>query len=214
MRLLGQCELDIRALDAAVLSLAADTSAPLAAPASAHGDAPHDAPAASAPTEGLHLGGGGGGGSGSGGAAPLLVASPSSARGLDVHGLDLVVIMGVPHSADAFVHLAGRTGRQVALHPDPNPNPNPKPDPHPHPHPHPQPHLAGRTGWQGAAGRVVVLTTPEEADAKLPLIGSQLGLNLAGPEARRHVAARDERWAAEPRAVHSSECPQCTAHHH
>ena len=37
-----------------------------------------------------------------------------AARGLDVHGVDLVVVMGVPPSADHFLHLAGRTARYGA----------------------------------------------------------------------------------------------------
>ena len=46
--------------------------------------------------------------------ARVLVAAPSAARGLDVHGVDLVVVMGVPPSADHFLHLAGRTARYGA----------------------------------------------------------------------------------------------------
>ena len=89
--------------------------------------------------------------------ARVLVAAPSAARGLDVHGVDLVVVMGVPPSADHFLHLAGRTARYGApgtvLTPtltltltlpltltltltrraghraNPNPDPNPDPDP-------------------------------------------------------------------------------------
>jgi len=61
-------------------------------------------------------------------------------------------------------------------------------------------HMAGRTGRQGASGRVAILTTPAEADAKLPLMSSQLGMDL-GAE-RRHVAERDE-GLAEMWAVHS-----------
>ena len=72
--------------------------------------------------------------------ARVLVAAPSAARGLDVHGVDLVVVMGVPPSADHFLHLAGRTARYGApgtvltptltltltltLTTDPNPDPN------------------------------------------------------------------------------------------
>jgi superfamily II DNA/RNA helicase len=101
----------------------------------------------------------------------LLVASPSGARGLDLHGIDLVIIMGVPTTADAFVHMAGRTARQ------------------------------------GSVGHVVVLTTEDEANARLPLLGSQLGLDVsrkqvaAAPDlpstavSRRHVEERDEKWA-------------------
>ena len=96
------------------------------------------------------------GGGPDGGATRLLVASPSGARGLDLPSLDLVVIMGVPASADALVHMAGRCGRQ------------------------------------GAAGKAVVLATPEEARARIPALASQLGLELARP---RHVADRVERWA-------------------
>ena len=42
------------------------------------------------------------------------MAAPSAARGLDVHNLELVVVMGVPPSADHFLHLAGRTARNGA----------------------------------------------------------------------------------------------------
>ena len=87
----------------------------------------------------------------------LLVATPSGARGLDLHGLGLVVIVGVPKSADEFVHLAGRTARN------------------------------------GASGRVVVLATPEEADARFPTLGSQLGVDFSAD--RRHVEGVQERWA-------------------
>jgi len=57
-------------------------------------------------------------------------------------------------------------------------------------------HLAGRTARQGAAGKVVVLATVDEADARLASLGSQLGVDFGA--ARRHVAERgerEERWA-------------------
>ena len=115
------------------------------------------APAAGAANDAPDVGGGSaGGGSGAAG-APLLVATPAGARGLDLHGIDLVVVHGVPPSADAFVHLAGRTARY------------------------------------GAAGRVVVVTTAQEADRRLPALGSQLGVDFRA--GRRHVAERDERLA-------------------
>ena len=87
----------------------------------------------------------------------LLVATPSGARGLDLHGLGLVVIVGVPKTADEFVHLAGRTARN------------------------------------GARGRVLVLASPQEADSRLPSLGSQLGVDFTVD--RRHVEAFDEKWA-------------------
>ncbi len=164
LQLLRQCALDAVALDAVVL----DSSAPLAAhkvaavaaqaqPAlPAQPAMPALAPAALGSSGGSS--GGGGGGGGGGGAGPtVLVASPSGARGLDLPGIDLVLILGVPPSADALVHMAGRTGRQ------------------------------------GRPGRVAILATAKEADRKLPLMSSQLGLEI-GAE-RRHVEARDEVWA-------------------
>ena len=45
---------------------------------------------------------------------PLLVAGVSEARGIDVPGVDLVLIVGVPPSADSLLHLAGRTARNGA----------------------------------------------------------------------------------------------------
>ena len=91
--------------------------------------------------------------------ARTLVAAPSAARGLYVHGIDLVVVMGVPPSADHFLHLAGRTARY------------------------------------GAPGTVVLLTTQEERKARLPALGSQLGIELfAGA---RHLSERNEDWATQ-----------------
>jgi len=52
------------------------------------------------------------GGEGCGG--PLYVASPSTARGLDMPEIDLVIIWGLPLTADQLLHLAGRTARQGA----------------------------------------------------------------------------------------------------
>ena len=107
LQLLRQCSLDAVALDAAVL----DSSAPLAA----HGVAGRSAAAS--------LSGGGSSSSssssssasvvvGAGKGPRVFVASPSGARGLDLPGIDLVIILGIPPSADALVHMAGRTGRQ------------------------------------------------------------------------------------------------------
>ncbi len=45
---------------------------------------------------------------------PVLVASPSIARGLDLPDLDLVIILGLPATADKLLHLAGRTARNGA----------------------------------------------------------------------------------------------------
>jgi superfamily II DNA/RNA helicase len=55
-------------------------------------------------------------GAAAGGAAagPVIVASQSTARGLDLPGVGLVIIVGFPSSADALLHLAGRTARQGA----------------------------------------------------------------------------------------------------
>ena len=114
LQLLRQCSLDAVALDAAVL----DSSAPLAA----HGVAGRSAAASlsggsitssstssststsSTSSTGVVVGAGKG--------PRVFVASPSGARGLDLPGIDLVIILGIPPSADALVHMAGRTGRQ------------------------------------------------------------------------------------------------------
>mmetsp|Transcript_109295 Transcript_109295/g.193527 ORF Transcript_109295/g.193527 Transcript_109295/m.193527 type:complete len:713 (+) Transcript_109295:41-2179(+) len=91
----------------------------------------------------------------------LLVTSPGSGRGLDVHGIDLVILMGSPANTDAFLHMAGRTGRQ------------------------------------GAKGRVVILTTRKDAETKLAVIGSHLGIDFK--EGHRHLDIRDsalvEMWS-------------------
>ena len=42
----------------------------------------------------------------------LLVSTTSSARGLDLEAIDCVLLFSLPASADAYLHLAGRTGRQ------------------------------------------------------------------------------------------------------
>ena len=42
----------------------------------------------------------------------LLVASATEARGIDLPEIDLVLVWGVPETADQFVHVAGRTGRK------------------------------------------------------------------------------------------------------
>lgn len=162
IRLLRQCALDAVALDSEVLLRAADTSVPLAAPAAASASSDSETSAPGTPPEPAAADGG----------PCILVAAPSGARGLDLHGLDLVVIMGVPPTADAFVHLAGRTARQ------------------------------------GSRGRVVVLTTPEEAQGRMPTIASQLGMDLAATH-RRHVNDRDEGWASmwtvHEKIVHAEE---------
>jgi len=44
----------------------------------------------------------------------LLVASPSVARGLDLPNVGLVIVLGLPTTADQLIHLAGRTARQGA----------------------------------------------------------------------------------------------------
>jgi ATP-independent RNA helicase DbpA len=48
------------------------------------------------------------------GSLRILVATDVAARGLDVHGLDLVVNAHPPASREAYVHRAGRTGRAGA----------------------------------------------------------------------------------------------------
>ena len=87
---------------------------------------------------------------------PLLVAGVSEARGIDVPGVDLVLIVGVPPSADSLLHLAGRTARN------------------------------------GAAGRAVVVGTPDDG-RKLAALGPQLDIDLAAQTS--HLAERDERLA-------------------
>jgi superfamily II DNA/RNA helicase len=129
--LLKQCDLDARTLEEAVLAQEEITARTAIASASTSTDGRSADPS-------------------------LLVATPSGARGLDLHGVDLVVILGVPASADALVHLAGRTARQ------------------------------------GLAGKVVMLADTEEADARLPALGAQLGVDFR--KDRRHVAERAERW--------------------
>lgn len=143
IQLFNQCALDAAALDAAVLGQRAIAAPPAGARAASA--AAKEAAGDEEPSAGNENG------------RRLLVASPSGARGLDLHGLDVVIIAGVPPSADSFLHLAGRTGRQ------------------------------------GQPGRVVVLTTPEEADQRLPTIGSQLGVDFRAD--RRHHTDRDEKWS-------------------
>ena len=48
----------------------------------------------------------------SGDACKLLVSTHSSARGLDIASVDCVMLYELPSSADQYLHLAGRTGRQ------------------------------------------------------------------------------------------------------
>ena len=136
MRLLEQCELRTEALDDVILAQAAIVPnrrlAPDAEPAAQQAASQADGQSAGLERQ-----------------KKLLVATPSGARGLDLHGLRLVVIWGVPKTADAFVHLAGRTARQ------------------------------------GSSGRVVVLAKRDEADARLPSLGSQLGVDFRAD--RRHV---------------------------
>ncbi|KAL1519299.1 hypothetical protein AB1Y20_022826 [Prymnesium parvum] len=45
-------------------------------------------------------------------AVPLLVTTEHSARGVDLKGVDVVVLLGVPRHLEAYVHLAGRTARE------------------------------------------------------------------------------------------------------
>ena len=44
----------------------------------------------------------------------MLVATDIAARGLDIDGITHVVNYDVPHSAEAYVHRVGRTGRALA----------------------------------------------------------------------------------------------------
>ena len=137
LKLLNQCEFDAESLDEAILTQQAIAPTTPATEEKLEGDG---MARSESPTR-----------------RRLLVATPSGARGLDLHGLGLVVIVGVPKSADEFVHLAGRTARN------------------------------------GASGRVVVLAAPEEADARFPTLGSQLGVDFSAD--RRHVEGVQERWA-------------------
>ena len=50
-------------------------------------------------------------------------------------------------------------------------------------------------GLAGAPGKVVLLTTAEEAQSRLPLLGSQLGLDLLDAECCAHLDERNERCA-------------------
>ena len=88
--------------------------------------------------------------------------------GSRVPGVDLVLIVGVPPSADHFLHLAGRTARN------------------------------------GAAGRAVVVGTPDDG-RKLAALGPQLDIDLAAQTS--HLAERDERLADTWR-VHSKKYEQ------
>ncbi|KAL1510796.1 hypothetical protein AB1Y20_007081 [Prymnesium parvum] len=47
-----------------------------------------------------------------GGEPRLIVAASSEARGIDLPAVDLVLLVGVPPTADAFLHMAGRTARR------------------------------------------------------------------------------------------------------
>ena len=96
------------------------------------------------------------------------MAGVSEARGIDVPGVDLVLIVGVPPSADSLLHLAGRTARN------------------------------------GAAGRAVVVGTPDDG-RKLAALGPQLDIDLAAQTS--HLAERDERLADTWR-VHSKKYEQ------
>eukprot|EP00746_Dinoflagellata_sp_MGD_P148837 gnl/MRDRNA2_/MRDRNA2_80985_c0_seq4.p1 gnl/MRDRNA2_/MRDRNA2_80985_c0~~gnl/MRDRNA2_/MRDRNA2_80985_c0_seq4.p1 ORF type:complete len:284 (+),score=55.82 gnl/MRDRNA2_/MRDRNA2_80985_c0_seq4:23-853(+) len=88
----------------------------------------------------------------------VLVAHPRDARGLDLHGVDLVIIQYVPKSADAFLHMAGRTARM------------------------------------GANGRVIMLTTEEEADKNLKILSTNLGYNLLVKRVRVRNGKAIEQW--------------------
>lgn len=43
---------------------------------------------------------------------PTVVTTESAARGLDLKGLDAVLLSQPPKSVDSYVHVAGRTGRE------------------------------------------------------------------------------------------------------
>ncbi len=53
----------------------------------------------------------------------VLVASEDRARGLDIAGVEAVLILGGPANADTFVHLSGRVDRDpLALASGPEPS--------------------------------------------------------------------------------------------
>ena len=85
----------------------------------------------------------------------LLVSTWGASRGLDLGAVDVVLLYELPRSADEYLHLAGRTGRN------------------------------------GRAGRVVSFLTREE-EAQLGVITRQLGVSIR-PDAELALKLMEER---------------------
>ena len=82
-----------------------------------------------------------------------------ASRGLDLGAVDVVLLYELPRSADEYLHLAGRTGRN------------------------------------GRAGRVVSFLTREE-EAQLGVITRQLGVSIR-PDAELALKLMEEREGGE-----------------
>ena len=89
----------------------------------------------------------------------LLVSTWGASRGLDLGAVDVVLLYELPRSADEYLHLAGRTGRN------------------------------------GRAGRVVSFLTREE-EAQLGVITRQLGVSIR-PDAELALKLMEEREGGE-----------------
>ena len=100
-----------------------------------------------------------GGGEEEGGDSLLLVSTWGASRGLDLGAVDVVLLYELPRSADEYLHLAGRTGRN------------------------------------GRAGRVVSFLTREE-EAQLGVITRQLGVSIR-PDAELALKLMEEREGGE-----------------
>ena len=96
---------------------------------------------------------------GGGGDSLLLVSTWGASRGLDLGAVDVVLLYELPRSADEYLHLAGRTGRN------------------------------------GRAGRVVSFLTREE-EAQLGVITRQLGVSIR-PDAELALKLMEEREGGE-----------------